>query len=71
MQAGSISRIVSTLAPEQLKVSEMVAWLLNKSESGNMHAHAAKLVGGPTKLAQRVSQFISDRKVAKLKEIKR
>ena len=49
----------------------MVTWLLNKIESGNMHEHAAKLVGGPTQLAQIVSQFISDKKVAKLKEIKR
>ena len=70
IQAGSISRITSTLAPEQLKVSKMVTWLLNKIESGNMHAQAAKLVGGPTQLAQRVSAFISDRKVAKLKQIK-
>jgi len=54
----------------QLKVSKMLAWLLNKVDSGNMHAHAATLVGGPSDLAQRVRQFISDRKVAKLKEIK-
>ena len=54
----------------QLKVSKMVTWLLNKIESGNMHAQAAKLVGGPTNLAQRVRNFISDRKAAKLKEVK-